>query len=179
MSLERYMNMNKRLTMLFLLGPLLLFSHAAKADSIALTSHVNNTYTYDLVLDSTSTDFLFDGFMMTGMSGLTDAYLSGSLDDDFGLSFDSTSIDVGTGFATLANGTSPYSVGTLTLISRADPGPVAFTILDSNGYFTGDVAGPAVAPVPEPSSILLIATGMFGMAAKARRRLSITRSPIG
>lgn len=144
----------------------------AKADSITLDSHSGNTYTYDLTLDNHLNVFFLDGFQLTGLSGVTDAQLSGNLAQSFFITnFDSTSVTVGSVFSVEYGQQIPFSVGTLTLTSASAPGDVNFAILDSNGLSTGQVLGPDSSPVPEPSSLVLLGSGLVAAAGVARRKL--------
>lgn len=161
-----------KLFALALIASALVFTPLAKADSITLASHTGDTYTYDLTLDNYFNGFLFSGFQLTGLSGVTDASLSGNLASHFQyINFDPTSVTVGT-LATLESSwTIPFSVGTLTVISNGIPGNVDFAILDTNGYSTGQVLGPDSSPVPEPSSLVLLGSGLLAAAGVARRKL--------
>lgn len=152
----------------FVLTPL------AKADSIIFESQTGSNYTYDLQIDNFGAAFIFDGFTVTGLSGVTDATLSGQLADLFyplgGISFDSHSVSVGTLFGITFSQTDPYSIGTLTIASTALAGDANFSILDSNGLFCGTVTGPTD-PTPEPSSLILLGTGFLAAAGAMRRKL--------
>jgi hypothetical protein len=160
-----------KLFVVALFASALAFAPMAKADSITLENHTGNTYTYDLTLDSYVTGFVFSGFQLTGLSGVTDATLSGNLADHFGVAFDADSVLVGT-IATLEFGFHiPFSVGTLTVTSASTPGDVDFAILDTNGLSTGQVSGPDSSPVPEPSSLVLMGSGLLAAAGAARRKL--------
>ena len=166
--------MNKLYASLCLAAALVL-APAAKADSITYESHVGNTYTYDLTLDNHNTLFLFDGFTLSGLSGITGASLSGELGQYFDITyFDATTVDVGTAFAYIhESGKLPVSIGTLTLTSTSTAGLADFFILDSNGSFEGTVTGPTTpsnSPVPEPSTLAMMGTGLLAAAGAARRK---------
>lgn len=147
----------------------------AKADSVSLISHTGDTYNYALTFDEHNTVFFLDGFQLTGLSGVTDAVLTGPLSSSFGIvNFDADSVTVGSIFSVEHGRQIPFSVGTLTITSTDAPGDVDFAILDSNGLSTGQVEGPAgsdPSPVPEPSSLALLGTGLLGAAGIARRKL--------
>jgi hypothetical protein len=146
----------------------------AKADSISFVSHVGNDYTYDLTLDHEGTLFIPGGFTLTGLTGVTDATLSGSLGKLFDVVYqDSTSVVVGTLLGISYDRNVPYSIGTLTLTSLASPGLGNFSILDSHGIYCGTVTGPNgdPSPVPEPSSFILLGSGLLAAAGAARRKL--------
>jgi hypothetical protein len=161
-----------KLFVVALLASAFAFAPLAKADSITLENHTGNTYTYDLTFDTSNVNlFLLSGFQLTGLSEVSDATLSGNLARHFGVVFDADSVTVGT-LATIEAGFHiPFSVGTLTVTSLATPGLVDFAILDSNGLSTGQVLGPDSSPVPEPSSFLLLGSGLLAAAGIARRKL--------
>jgi len=144
----------------------------AKADSITFVSHVGNDYNYSLTLDHSGTYFAPGSFALTGLSGVTSATLSGNLSDLFSLVWqDAHTVLVGTWYAYSYDGKKvPYSLGTLTLTSTDGPGPVNFFIADSHGLYSGKVTGPSSSPVPEPSSLLLLGTGLVAAAGAARRK---------
>lgn len=154
-----------------LIASTLALTPLAKADSISLANHTGNTYTYNLVLDSgTPTMFLFSGFELSGLSNVTNAVLSGQLANDFSVSFDADSVNVGTIFALEYR----QLLGTLTITSLANPGLVNYSIVDSNGAFCGQVLGPngpSNSPVPEPSSLILLGSGLLAGASTLRKKL--------
>ncbi|CAN5415932.1 hypothetical protein BH10ACI4_BH10ACI4_37540 [soil metagenome] len=164
----------RKLFALVALASAMVLTPLAKADSIIFNSHVGNTYTYDLQIDDHGAAFVLDGFTITGLSGVTDADLSGRLALVFnplgGVSFTSNSVTVATIFGVTASFTAPYSIGTLTVTSTSLPGLANFAILDSNGFFSGTVQGPVNSPVPEPSTLLMMGTGLIGAAGAARRK---------
>lgn len=147
----------------------------AKADSVSLISHTGDTYNYALTFDEHTTVFFLDGFQLSGLSGVTDAVLSGPLSGSFGVvNFDADSVTVGSIFSIEHGKQIPFSVGTLTITSTDAPGDVDFAILDSNGLSTGQVEGPSdPSPVPEPSSLALLGTGLLSAAGIARRKFFV------
>ena len=163
----------KTLFSLLAIAAALVLVPAAKADSITFETYnaTNHTYTYDVTFNENLTVFFLDGFELTGLKGVTNATLSGTLEDQFGVSHTATTVDVGTIFTVEFGRTVPFSVGTLTVTSLFGPGSVNYELLDSNGRFTGSVEGPTASPVPEPSSLLMLGTGLVGVAGTLRRKL--------
>jgi hypothetical protein len=157
------------------LALVLISSSAAKADSITFETYnaTNHSYTYDVTFDEHRTVFFLSGFELTGLKGVTNAVLSGELDEDFDSSFTSTTVDVGTIYSVQKGKKVPFSVGTLTVYSLFTPGSVDYSLLDSNGFFCGEVEGPTgrpTSPVPEPSTLLMLGTGLLGAAGSLRRK---------
>jgi hypothetical protein len=171
-KLENHHPLKTKLFALALIVSAFALTPFAKADSITFISHVGNDYSYDLTLDHHGTLFIPGGFTLSGLTGVTNAQLSGDLDDIFNIIYqNATTVTVGTFLGISYNQNVPYSIGTLTLTSIASPGLTNFSILDSHGIFVGTVTGPDSSPVPEPSSLVLLGSGLLAAAGVARKKL--------
>lgn len=166
--------MKIKLFAIALLASAFAFTPLAKADSITFVSQVGDNYTYDLTLDHSGTLFLPGGFTLTGLTDVTSASLSGQLNKIFDIVYqNATEVVVGTLAGISYNKNVPYSIGTLTITSTDAAGLANFSILDSHGIYCGTVTGPNSdpSPVPEPSSFVLLGSGLLAAAGVARRKL--------
>jgi hypothetical protein len=160
-----------------LLASAFAFAPIAKADSVTFVSQVGDNYTYDLQINNYGAQFLLSGFSITGLSDVTNATLGGKLAKVFdplgGVLFDASDVYVGTLYGVTFSRKDTYSIGTLTITSDALAGPASFSIDDSNGNFIGSVTGPtgSPSPVPEPSSIVLLSSGILAAAGAMRRKI--------
>jgi hypothetical protein len=91
------------------------------------------------------------------------------LQGDFQVTFTSTSVTV-----TDKDDSPSYeegSFGDLKVYSTFAPGTVHYTITqDNHDPIGGTVTGPVGSPVPEPSSLALLGSGILGMAGMLRRK---------
>lgn len=151
---------------------------AARADSIVFTSQVGNTYNYGLSVDANSSLQFLSGqtISLTGLAGVT------SVSTGYGFigTFTPASVTLtepgSTSSTTFINsGPTPFTfTGLLSLTSSSTIlGGVGFSINSNNlGTISGVTQGPVASAIPEPSTFLLLGTGLLSAAGAVRRRLS-------
>lgn len=161
----------------------LLAATAAASPSIAVTPYSpgNGVFYYDLAVpDATGATFNNgDVIIFSGMSGVTSAAAVEEVWSDFGRanapSVTPTQViftaDVAPFFP---SDTFPFDQGAPYSYFEIDSpfsavGTINWSIQTAAGTFSGTVLGP-VAPIPEPSTLLLVGTGLVGAVRLARRR---------
>jgi hypothetical protein len=155
----------------------ILTSAFAFGDSLALASSGGGKFDYEYLPSPSLGEASFqwnDTFSLTGLSDVTDARLSWPLPFYFTLSYTSSSVTV-THISTQATVNidgGPFSV--FEVSSLAPLGMVDYEIQVAAGRFWGTVGGPvAPAATPEPTSLLLVGSGIFGLGGVIRRKLSL------
>jgi hypothetical protein len=155
-------------------GSLILFltfaSVFAFGDRLILASHVGGKYDYEYSTPLVGIDWRFgQGFKLSGVTGAT---VSGPLAKCLSASFTASSVTVTD--PNLFNACEILVVppiGTLEVSSLAPEGDVFYVVKATFGNNEGFVGGP-VGPVPEPSSLLLLGSGVLGLAAMIRRKIT-------
>lgn len=168
------------LSAIFVLGVLVLSVRASRADSIVLTSPAPGVYGYGIELDPGSPGVMAvtgDSLTLTGLFGVTGASVAPNL--GFTATFTSTSAtftETGQSANTPSNpGSTPVILPDFFFVDSADTtiGNISYVATTSNqGVLSGTALGPVAPPqpVPEPSSLILAASGLLGLAGMTRRK---------
>ena len=129
-----------------------------RADSLVFDSQTGNTYTYDFLATPGTLSFnAGDTITLTGLSGVTGASdLTG-----WGLpvSFTPTSVTAVIPWATSFNIGSSTRQMFFSITSTTAPGQASFDIQEAGG----DVTGPVASNTPEPSTVVLLGTGLVAL----------------
>lgn len=164
---------------LFAVAAMLAASLAAHADTITLDSHVGDEFTYAILVD-TPTTFVPGGLLfLTGLSGVSNATLSGSLVEGnlscCTISFTDDSVSINSLYTFVDQPTILY--GDINVFSSATTtGTVSYELGTKAGTLDGTVLGP-VASTPEPSNLVLVSTGLLGIAGVMKRGFASVPAP--
>jgi hypothetical protein len=168
------------LSAIFVLAVLVISVRASRADSLLLTSSGPGVYGYGIELDPGSPGLIAatgNALTLTGLFGVTGASAAPNL--GFTATFTSTSAtftETGSGIGTPSNpGSTPAILPDFFFVDSADTtvGSVSYVATTANmGTLSGTALGPVTPPtaVPEPSSLILVGSGLLGFAGLAGRK---------
>lgn len=141
-----------------------------------LTSHGSGMFTY-AVSDPTAASFRLTSLSLTGLSGVTGATIVPSSVSALGqcagagfctVSFTSSSVTITSSPPVGFSGF--FTIGSFVVDSLVPLGTVHYGIQTTDiGNFSGTVGGPST--VPEPTSLLLLGSGVLGLAWMIRGKI--------
>ena len=178
-----------RTRLLFTVAALLLTAavtpRPAHADSIALTNHTGNSYTYDLLLSNNPSTFAGgDTLSVSGRSGVTGVTSPYAGYVSTGFTDNSASITNNYIVSYTPNSSGYYDMQLFTLTSTsADLSGAQYSFMENvNGsdvLVQGTVADLTASPVAEPARLMLLGTGFSGLLLVLRTKHREAHGPIG